>query len=110
MSESTDKPLAWLSGAIKTPPFTDNARVEAGTLLRLLQKGEKLGLPASRPMQNIGLRCHELRIRDDNVTWRIVYRTDPDAVLILDVFKKKSRVTPKQVLDNCRKRLKHYDG
>jgi hypothetical protein len=58
------KPLVWLYGEIKTPPFSKEARVEAGTLLRRLQEGELLGLPHSRPMRSIGQRCHELRIRD----------------------------------------------
>jgi hypothetical protein len=34
-------------------------------LLRRLQKGENIGLPHSRPMLDIGSRCHELRIRDE---------------------------------------------
>jgi hypothetical protein len=28
-----DKPLAWLHGEIKTPPFSTEARIEAGVLL-----------------------------------------------------------------------------
>jgi hypothetical protein len=32
---ATDKPLVWLHGEVKTPPFTPAARLEAGTLLRL---------------------------------------------------------------------------
>jgi hypothetical protein len=40
-----DKPLLWLSGEIKTPPFSQNARIEAGFLLRKLQKGKMLSLP-----------------------------------------------------------------
>jgi len=67
-----DKPLVWLHGEIKTPPFSAAARLEAGVLLRLLQRGERLAMPASRPMPAIGPRCHELRIVDENVTWRIV--------------------------------------
>jgi hypothetical protein len=35
-----EKPLVWLHG-IKTPPFTASARLEAGFLLRKLQKGER---------------------------------------------------------------------
>jgi len=38
-----DKPLVWLSGEVKTPPFSSAARLEAGTLLRRLQGGEQLG-------------------------------------------------------------------
>ena len=81
-----DKPLVWLHGEIKTPPFSKTARIEAGFLLRRLQIGEKLGLPWSRPMPSIGNRCHELRINDENLNWRIIYRIDADAIIILDVF------------------------
>jgi len=104
-----DKPLVWLKGEIKTPPFSSAARVEAGTLLRRLQRGESIGLPHSRPMPSIGRRCHELRIQDENVTWRIVYRLDPDAIVIGEVFPKKSGATPKNVIDDCKGRFKRYD-
>lgn len=90
----SDKPLAWLHGEIKTPPFSAAARVEAGFLLRRLQRGEPLPMPHSRPMPAIGPRCHELRVVDAGVSWRIVYRTDPDAIVIADVFSKKTRATP----------------
>src|SRR6266567_3226209 len=59
-----DKPLVWLHGEVKTPPFSAAARIEAGVLLRRLQRGERIGLPASRPMLIIGRGCHELRITD----------------------------------------------
>jgi hypothetical protein len=54
-----ERPLVWLHGEIKTPPFSFEARVETGVLLRRLQGGEKLTLPHSRPMPAIGARCHE---------------------------------------------------
>jgi phage-related protein len=78
-------------------------------LLRRLQQGEYLGLPHSRPMPSIGPGCHELRIQDKNSTWRIIYRIDPDAIIIGDVFNKKSQQTPKAVIDNCKRRFKRYD-
>ncbi len=59
-----DKPLVWLKGQVKTPPFSQHARLEAGFLLRLLQHGHMLSLPQSRPMPTIGPHCHELRIVD----------------------------------------------
>lgn len=105
-----DRPLVWLHGEVKTPPFTLAARLEAGLLLRRLQQGELIGLPHSRPMPSIGPRCHELRIRDRDRNWRIVYRLDDDAVVILEVFHKTTRATPDYVVENCRRRLKHYDG
>lgn len=104
-----DKPLVRLRGEIKTPPFSQDARLEAGYNLRLLQRGESLPMPASRPMPGIGSRCHELRIKDVNHTWRIVYRTDPDAIVILEVFDKNDNKTPKIVIENCKKRLNQYD-
>ena len=75
--------------------FTLEARIEAGTLLRLLQGGASIGLPHSRPMPSIGRRCHELRIPDEDVTWRIIYRTDSDAIVIAEVFAKKTGKAPK---------------
>ena len=104
-----DKPLAWLRGEVKTPPFSQNARIEAGFLLRRLQRGESIGLPHSRPMPSIGSRCRELRIQDADSTWRIVYRVDRDAVIIAEVFAKKTQATPKSVTDACRRRLRGYD-
>jgi phage-related protein len=105
---TSGKPLVWLHGEVKTPPFSRAARVEAGFLLRRLQNGEILEMPSSRPMPTIGSNCHELRIDDDGVTWRIVYHVDSAAIVILDVFQKKSRMTPKQVIDVARKRLRGY--
>ncbi len=105
-----DKPLVWLHGEVKTPPCSAAARLEAGVLLRMLQRGDRLGMPASRPMPSVGPRCHELRIVDENVTWRIMYRLDEDAVVILEVFAKKTGQTPKHVIDTCKARLKRYDS
>ena len=105
-----EKPLVWLQGEIKTPPFSKEARIEAGYLLRRLQLGKQLSMPQSRPMSSIGRGCHELRIQDGNVTWRIVYRLDSDAVIIGEIFEKKSNNTPKGVIDTCKKRFKEYDN
>lgn len=105
-----DKPLVWLGGVVKTPPLTTEARMEAGFLLRMLQAGHTLSLPHSRPMPAIGPRCHELRIPDQSSTWRIFYRVDADAVLILEVFQKKTPTTPKPVIVLCRQRAAAYDA
>ena len=78
--EKREKPLIWVHGEVKTPPLSSAARIEAGYLLRKLQMGHLLSLPHLRPMPSIGLRCHELRIDDQNKTWRVVYRIDNDAV------------------------------
>ena len=105
----TDKPLVWLKGQVKSPPFTPEARIEAGVLLRRLQRGENLPMPHARPMPGIGRRCYELRIPDQEKTWRIIYRTDSDAIVIAEVFEKKSRATPKRVIETCQRRFREYD-
>ena len=64
MNSESEKVLVWLHGEIKTPPLSENARIEAGYLLRKLQQGELLSMPTSRPMSSIGNHCHELRIVD----------------------------------------------
>jgi phage-related protein len=104
------KPLVWLHGEVKSPPFSKEGRLEAGFLLRRLQRGDLLEMPASRPMPSVGARCHELRVNDSTGQWRLVYRIDSDAIVIAEVFSKKMRATPKLVVDVCRKRLKEYDN
>ncbi len=79
-------------------------------MLRLLQLGQSLGMPHSRPMPSIGPRCHEPRVRDEDTTWRIIYRIDPDAIVIAEVFAKTTRQTPKHVIDACRTRLGGYES
>jgi phage-related protein len=60
-------------------------------------------------MPSIGARCHELRIPDEGHNWRIIYRVDRDAVVLAEVFDKKTPKTSKNVIKTCRRRLKLYD-
>ena len=99
----------WLHGQVRTPPLSEKGRLEAGFLLRRLQRGESLSMPASRPLPVLGPRCHELRIRDVGRTWRIVYRIDRDAIVIAEVFSKKTQAIPAVVLDVCKRRFREYD-
>jgi phage-related protein len=39
----------------------------------------------------------------------VIYRIDADAIVIAEVFAKKSARTPKSVVEACRRRLKEYD-
>ena len=100
-----DKPIVWLSGEVRSPPFSADARIEAGFLLRRLQRGESLGMPHSRPMPTVGPGCHELRIVDGAVSWRLMYHVAPSAIVMLAVFPKKTAATPAAVIAECRKRL-----
>ncbi len=98
-----DKDLVWLHGEVKTPPFFTEARLEVDYLLKQLQQGIRLSMPQCR-------RCHELRINDENGTWRMVYRMDDDAIVQLAVFDKKTNTTPKHIIDTCKDRIRRYDN
>ena len=60
-------------------------------------------------MPDVGPHCHELRVNDVNTTWRVVYRIDDDAILVVEVFEKKTQQKPKSVIDVCKKRIIQYD-
>jgi phage-related protein len=108
MDPGLDKPLVWLHGEIKTPPFSSAARIAAGLLLRRLQRGEELGMPHSRAMTSIGAGCHELRIVDDRRSWRIIYHVTEEAIVVLHVFEKKSRKAPSRIIEVCQRRLRAF--
>jgi phage-related protein len=105
-----DKPLIRLHGAVKSPPLSPAGRLHAGLLLRRLQRGEVLPMPDSGPMPTIGPRCHEPHLRDAGSIWRLISRIDTDAIVLLDVFQKKTPKTPQRILDACRQRLRAYEA
>ncbi|UCD25032.1 MAG: type II toxin-antitoxin system RelE/ParE family toxin [Gemmatimonadota bacterium] len=102
------KPLRWLAREITVPPFSNEAAGELGALLEMVSLGGTLAMPHCRPMPTIGKRCFELRVNDRDQTWRVIYHVATDAVVILEVFSKKSQRTPHQVVERCRKRLKRH--
>ena len=61
-------------------------------------------------MPSVGKRCHEVRIRDENKIWRLFYRIDSDAIVVILWVEKKTDKTPDEVIELCRKRLKMYDA
>jgi len=67
-------------------------------------------MPHSRTMPGIGVRCHELRVTDTTATWRVIFRIDEDAIVLLEVFSKKAQNTPQYVIKTCKKRIKGYDN
>lgn len=95
---------------IKTPPMSQAARREAGFLVGRLQERASLGMPLARPMPSIGRRCLELRVTDETVVWRIMCRIDPDAVIVIRSFAKKTEKTPLGEIELCKRRLAAYDA
>ncbi len=61
-------------------------------------------------MPSIGARCNELRVNDSTGNWRLIFRIDSDAIVIAEVFSKKTRATPKLVIGICKRRFKDYDN
>jgi hypothetical protein len=105
-----DKPLVWLRGEVKTPPFSAEARVEAGILLRRLQRGERLGMPHSRPNANGWCAVSRVAYRGRAEDMANSLPARPDAIVIADVFQKATKQTPTRVIQDCRRRLSQYDA
>ena len=102
------KELMVLRGEIKTPPLSHAARRQIGYLLRGLQEGESLSMPHSRPIPDIGPRCHELRVNDEGkrgglstgLTWtRFLYR----------MCSEEDTGDSGRIIEDCRRRLRLYD-
>ena len=100
-----DKPLVWLHGEVQTPPFSKTARLKQDICFVLCSGGEII-LAAVPPDAFHWGALSELRIVDKNLNWRIVYLIEPDAIVILEVFERKTSRTPKPVTDVCKKRIK----
>ena len=107
--DETVKEVVWLHVRVKTPPFSEQARLTAGQFIREIQEGRPVSMPHSRPMPEVGSRCHELRLDDREHSWRIIYRIDPAHVVVAAIFAKTTQETPEIVKRNCRARLRKYD-
>jgi len=81
-----------------------------GRLIRLLQNGEMIGMPQSRPMPSIGAGCHEVRAKDGSVAWRVMDRIDPGIIVVAHIFAKTTRKMPKEFIKLCQRRLSDYDA
>lgn len=94
---------------IQSPPFSVEARIKVGQLLRRLENGERLQEPDWKPMtKSIGPGCGELRVRDGKIWWRVVHYVDADILVVLHLFQKQTEETPDDVKDLCEKRLRDF--
>ncbi len=78
-------------------------------LLRYLQNGLTLAMPQAEPLPVIGPHCGAIRVRDEQHNWRIMYRVDADAVVLVKVYDKKAKKIPAEVITQCKQRLNLYD-
>ncbi len=100
------KNLHWIGSSLDDlRAFPVDARVEAGTDLRLVQQGVD---PRDwKPMPEVGRGVREIRYRTRDGAFRVFYvvesRTD---VYVLHAFQKKAQRTAKQDMDKGRARYK----
>jgi phage-related protein len=85
--------------------FPEGARKEAGVQLHKVQ----LGLEPSdwKPMTAVGAGVREIRIRDQDGAFRVLYVAHiASAVYVLHAFQKKTQQTAKRDLDLATSRLR----
>jgi phage-related protein len=85
--------------------FPNDARREAGHELYQVQKGHD---PSDwKPMPTIGAGVREIRIRDADGAYRMIYvATFADAIHVLHAFQKRSQKTAQRDLDLAMTRLR----
>lgn len=85
--------------------FPEDARREAGYQLDKVQRG--IEHTDWKPMKMVGAGVTEIRIKDDQGIYRVIYISKyANTVFVLHAFKKKSQKTAKKDLEIARKRLK----
>ncbi|WP_136621818.1 MULTISPECIES: type II toxin-antitoxin system RelE/ParE family toxin [Mesorhizobium] len=102
------KVIEWLgSSRADVRAFPDDARIEAGWQLELVQRGDD---PDDwKPMQIVGAGVREIRVREASGAFRVMYlATLEDRVLVLHAFQKKTQATSKKDLDLAAQRLKRW--
>lgn len=73
----------------------------------LLERGETLGPPISKPLPSLHRGLHELRLRDRTGIARIMYYVKKgDAIYMLHAFRKKTQKLPEREKKLILKRLK----
>lgn len=102
------KPIEWIgSSRADVRAFPEDARLEAGWQLELVQRGDE---PDDwKPMKTVGQGVREIRIREISGAFRVIYlATLEDRILVLHAFQKKTQATPKKDLDLAAQRLKRW--
>lgn len=100
------KPVTFLGDSLKViRDFPLDVKHDAGYQLDKVQNGEQ---PDDfKPMPAVGAGVEEIRIRDDEGIFRIIYTARiENAVYVLHAFKKKTQQTAKADIDLAKDRLK----
>lgn len=87
--------------------FPDEVRGKIGYLFHLLQKGEVLSMPHSRPMKTVAPGSFELRAKDRDGVYRVFYLVKvKSGIYVFHAFQKKTEKTPIEEINLAKKRLK----
>ena len=99
------KPVEFLGDSLdRLREFPDDAKQDAGYQLDRVQNG--LQPDDFKPMPTIGKGVEEIRVRDDNGTFRVIYTARlADAVYVLHAFQKKTQATSKRDIDLAKQRF-----
>jgi phage-related protein len=84
--------------------FPEEVRRDAGFNLDFVQRGLD---PADwKPMKSVGAGVKEIRVRDPNGAYRVIYlATRPEAVYVLHCYQKKTEKTRQHDIDVARARF-----
>ena len=100
------KTLHWIGTSLEDlRGFPEEAKRDAGTDLRLVQRGEE---PRDwKPMPSVGKGVREIRVRTRDGAYRVFYVVeDARSVYVLHAFQKKTQQTAKRDLDLAATRLR----
>ncbi len=87
--------------------FPEGVKEDLVDALARLDEGHNLSMPLSRPMPSIGSGVHELRFRDRQGIYRVIYFVKRAGdIWLLHAFKKKTQATPLQNIELAKQRLK----
>lgn len=102
------KQIIWDGQTKKTvKSYAPEVKKELGTLLLLLQKGFSLSMPQSRPIRSLHKSAFELRIKDKNGIYRVLYvLINKDSIFIPHAFIKKTQKIPNKEIQLAKKRLR----
>ena len=104
----TLKPVHWFLAAKNfVSSLPDEVRRDFGFLIYRLQRGDKLGMPYSRPMNIVSSGVSELRVRGLDGHFRLMYFTKSKAgIFVFHGFIKKTQTTSIDEIKLGRSRLK----
>lgn len=99
------KPICFLNDTLKClRAFPSDVRQDFGYQLDRIQRGNQ---PTDfKPMSSIGKGVEEIRVWDNNGTFRVIYTARlADAVYVIHVFQKKTQATSKRDIDIAKERF-----